>query len=92
MSAPGPVPREEFEHFLVALTHEIRNRLNGIALEAADIAELAGPPPARRAASGTGAGMLRLPEKNPRDVGARRLARRAPQTRCLRKELRELKI
>jgi len=44
MSAPAPIPREEFEHFLVALTHEIRNRLNGIALEAADIAELAGPP------------------------------------------------
>ncbi len=44
MSASAPIPREEFEHFLAALTHEIRNRLNGIALEAADIAELAGPP------------------------------------------------
>src|SRR5271155_1850379 len=38
------LPREEFEHFLNALTHEIRNRLNGIALEAADLAEQAGPP------------------------------------------------
>ena len=47
--APGslsstPVPREEFEQFVSALTHEIRNRLNTIALEAADLAELAGPP------------------------------------------------
>jgi len=39
-----PVPRAEFEHFLNALTHEIRNRLNSIALEAADLAEQAGPP------------------------------------------------
>jgi len=38
------LPREEFEHFLNALTHEIRNRLNSIALEAADLAEQAGPP------------------------------------------------
>jgi len=38
------VPREEFEHFLGALTHEIRNRLNSIALEAADLTEQAGPP------------------------------------------------
>jgi signal transduction histidine kinase len=38
------VPREEFELFLGALTHEIRNRLNSIALEAADLAEQAGPP------------------------------------------------
>ncbi len=38
------VPREEFERFLSALTHEIRNRLNSIALEAADLAEQAGPP------------------------------------------------
>ncbi len=37
------VPREEFEQFLHVLTHEIRNRLNGIALEAADLAEQAGP-------------------------------------------------
>jgi signal transduction histidine kinase len=46
MSVPvsTPIPREEFEHFLHALTHEIRNRLNSIALEAADIAEIAGPP------------------------------------------------
>ncbi|HUB68145.1 MAG TPA: hypothetical protein VL981_11735 [Candidatus Methylacidiphilales bacterium] len=34
--------REEFETFLRALTHEIRNRLNGIALEAADFAEQTG--------------------------------------------------
>ena len=49
MNAPAPqdpnhIPREEFEHFLNALTHEIRNRLNSIALEAADLAEQAGPP------------------------------------------------
>lgn len=36
------VPREEFEQFLLAFTHEIRNRLNGIALEATDLAEQAG--------------------------------------------------
>jgi signal transduction histidine kinase len=41
---PAPVPREEFESFINALTHEIRNRLNSIALEAADLAEQAGPP------------------------------------------------
>ena len=41
---PIAVPREEFEHFINALTHEIRNRLNSIALEAADLAEQAGPP------------------------------------------------
>jgi len=37
------VSREEFEQFLQALTHEIRNRLSGISLEAADLAEQAGP-------------------------------------------------
>lgn len=36
------VPREEFEQFLLAFTHEIRNRLNSIALEAVDLAEQAG--------------------------------------------------
>jgi signal transduction histidine kinase len=41
---PVMVPRDEFEQFLGALTHEIRNRLNSIALEAADLAEQAGPP------------------------------------------------
>jgi signal transduction histidine kinase len=41
---PTAVPREEFEQFVVALTHDIRNRLNSIALEAADLAEQAGPP------------------------------------------------
>jgi signal transduction histidine kinase len=41
---PSAVPRAEFEQFLVALTHDIRNRLNSIALEAADLAEQAGPP------------------------------------------------
>ena len=41
---PSAVPREEFENFILALTHEIRNRLNSIALEAADLAEQAGPP------------------------------------------------
>lgn len=42
-SGESAVPREEFERFLHVLTHEIRNRLNGIALEAADLAEQAGP-------------------------------------------------
>jgi signal transduction histidine kinase len=37
------VSRAELELFLQALTHEIRNRLSGIALEAADLAEQAGP-------------------------------------------------
>ncbi len=41
---PSAVPRDEFERFIVALTHDIRNRLNLIALEAADLAEMAGPP------------------------------------------------
>ena len=41
---PSAVPREEFESFILALTHDIRNRLNTIALEAADLAEQAGPP------------------------------------------------
>ncbi len=44
MHGPSAVPREEFEQFLNALTHEIRNRLNSIGLEAADLAEQAGPP------------------------------------------------
>jgi signal transduction histidine kinase len=44
MVGPSAVPREEFEQFINALTHEIRNRLNSIALEAADLAEQAGPP------------------------------------------------
>ena len=38
----APVSREEFEQFLQALTHEIRNRLSGISLEAADLAEQGG--------------------------------------------------
>ena len=38
---PSMVPREEFERFLVALTHDIRNKLNSIALEAADLTEQA---------------------------------------------------
>ena len=49
MKAPPPNPQptdhpsqEEFESFLNVFTHEIRNRLNGIALEAADLAEQAG--------------------------------------------------
>jgi len=41
---PSAVPREEFEAFINSLTHEIRNRLNSIALEAANLAEQAGPP------------------------------------------------
>ena len=44
IQGPSAVPREEFEAFINALTHEIRNRLNSIALEAADLAEQAGPP------------------------------------------------
>jgi signal transduction histidine kinase len=47
MSSPAPddparVSREEFEEFLQALSHDLRNRLNAIALEAADLAERAG--------------------------------------------------
>ena len=41
-SAPDDLTREEFEEFLRVFTHEIRNRLNSIALEAADLAEQAG--------------------------------------------------
>jgi signal transduction histidine kinase len=33
------ISRAEFEQFLHVYTHEIRNRLNAIALEAADLAE-----------------------------------------------------
>jgi signal transduction histidine kinase len=44
LKTPSAVPREEFEKFITALTHEIRNKLNTIALEAADLAEMAGPP------------------------------------------------
>jgi len=43
ISSPDHLPREEFEQFLNVFTHEIRNRLNGIALEAADLAEQAAP-------------------------------------------------
>jgi signal transduction histidine kinase len=42
-NATPSVPRDEFEKFLHTLVHEIRNRLNGIALEAADLAEQASP-------------------------------------------------
>ena len=42
-NAPDDLTREEFEEFLRAFTHEVRNRLNSIALEAADLAEQAGP-------------------------------------------------
>src|SRR5476651_900796 len=41
---PDDFSREEFEQFLQVYTHEIRNRPNSIALEAADLAEQAGPP------------------------------------------------
>jgi len=37
------VTRAELELFLQALAHEIRNRLSGISLEAADLAEQSGP-------------------------------------------------
>ena len=48
MTAPGSqdpnqVSSEEFELFLHSLIHEIRNRLNGIALAATDLTEQAGP-------------------------------------------------
>ena len=39
---PDGVPREDFENFLHAFTHELRNRLNAISLEAADLSEQAG--------------------------------------------------
>ena len=39
---PAALSREEFDQFLSVLTHEIRNRLSGISLEAADLAEQAG--------------------------------------------------
>jgi signal transduction histidine kinase len=35
----APLSREEFEEFLHFFTHEVRNRLNAIGLEAADLAE-----------------------------------------------------
>lgn len=44
LKTPSAVPREEFEKFIVALTHEIRNKLNTIALEAANLAEQYGCP------------------------------------------------
>jgi nitrogen-specific signal transduction histidine kinase len=37
------ITRAELELFLSALTHEIRNRLSGISLEAADLAEQSVP-------------------------------------------------
>jgi signal transduction histidine kinase len=42
LKTPTAVPREEFEKFIIALSHEIRNKLNTIALEAANLAEQAG--------------------------------------------------
>jgi len=47
MTAPNPnkpagITREEFEDFLHLFTHEIRNRLNAISLEATDMTEQAG--------------------------------------------------
>jgi signal transduction histidine kinase len=36
---PGPISRDDFDEFLRVFTHEIRNRLNAIGLEAADLAE-----------------------------------------------------
>ncbi len=36
---PTDLPRAEFEEFLHFFTHEVRNRLNAIGLEAADLAE-----------------------------------------------------
>jgi len=42
-SNPDAVSREEFENFLNAFNHSLRNRLNNIALEAGDLAEQVGP-------------------------------------------------
>jgi signal transduction histidine kinase len=42
MNPAEPPTRAEFDEFLQAFTHEIRNRLNGISLEAADLAEQVG--------------------------------------------------
>jgi signal transduction histidine kinase len=39
---PTPLSRPEFEEFLLAFAHELRNRLNAIGLEAADLAEQVG--------------------------------------------------
>ena len=41
-NAPDALTREEFDEFLHVFTHDIRNQLNSIALEAADFAEQAG--------------------------------------------------
>jgi light-regulated signal transduction histidine kinase (bacteriophytochrome) len=42
------ITRAEFEQFLHVFTHEIRNRLNDIALEATDLSEQAGGTDAAR--------------------------------------------
>ena len=45
MNSPAPLAslsRAEFDEFVQVFTHELRNRLNGIALEAADLAEQVG--------------------------------------------------
>ncbi len=39
---PVPLTRAEFEEFLQFFTHELRNRLNSIGLEAADLSEQMG--------------------------------------------------
>ena len=44
LKTPSAVPREEFEKFIIAFTHEIRNKLNTIALEAANLSEQAAAP------------------------------------------------
>jgi signal transduction histidine kinase len=41
-SATGPLSRAEFEDFVHFFSHELRNRLNAIGLEAADLAEQLG--------------------------------------------------
>jgi len=40
---PGSISRPEFDQFLRDFVHEIRNHLNLIGLDAADLAEQAGP-------------------------------------------------
>jgi signal transduction histidine kinase len=39
---PASIPRADFEEFLHVFTHELRNRLNSLGLEAADLAEQVG--------------------------------------------------
>jgi signal transduction histidine kinase len=42
MKPDEPIPREEFEAFTSKFVHDLRNFLNAISLEAADLAEQSG--------------------------------------------------